>query len=283
MDVRDLGVDLMAFYEIANVIVTDDKLKENDLVDLTLRAGDATVQRKRVTYDTVVAVFKKYYQALLQSGSRAAAEKTFGTALQGEGRIPDFDQCVQVMLGGDEIFVAAHARFAQFESQIVSDVAAATFEGLPLNLRIAIAHSSAKRVDQGINQGPSDPQREENFYSHDYALFLGAESQGFLKGLERLQRRMELYIRILESVEKKKRLAPGFAKQLEALHLTELYTRTKFLATRPRPQWVYDTLLRMWAEGDLKGAAGSPDFELVDFSNKTLDKKNSSTMWRSSN
>jgi hypothetical protein len=94
---------------------------------------------------------------------------------------------------------------------------------------------------------------------------------------------MELYIRILESVEKKKRLAPGFAKQLEALHLTELYTRTKFLATRPRPQWVYDTLLRMWAEGDLKGAAGSPDFELVDFSNKTLDKKNSSTMWRSSN
>jgi hypothetical protein len=148
MDVRDLGVDLMTFYEIANVIVTDDKLKENDLVDLTLRAGDATVQRKRVTYDTVVAVFRKYYKALLLGGSRAAAEKAFGTALQVEGRIPDFDQCVQVMLGGDEIFVATHPYFAQFEFQIVSDVASATFEGLPLNLRESLLRTRARSVCQ---------------------------------------------------------------------------------------------------------------------------------------
>lgn len=272
MDVRDLGVDLMAFYEIANVIVTDDRLQESNLLDLTLRAGDPTVQRKRVTYDTVVAVLRNYFKILLLAGSKAAAEKAFGARLQAHGRIPDFDHCVQVMLGGDEIFVAAHVYFAQFEAQIISDLASATYEGLPLNLRTAVAYSSAKRVPKPSGkQGPSDPQREENFFSHHNTLELSGASHGFLKGLERTHRRIELYIRVLETVKQKKDLAPPFAKQLEDLHLRELYARSRFVAGRRRPADTYDRLFRMMATGDLKGAADTGEFDLVDFSGRTLD------------
>lgn len=269
-DVRDLGVDLMAHYEIAGVIVTDDNLKDDALVRLTLKSGDPTVDRKRVTYDTVVAIILDKFKSLLRGGGNAESEKAFGSAIPARGKIPDFEKCVQVMLGGDEIFVAAHPYFAKYEADIISDLDKATYADMPLNLRTAVAYSSAMRMpNPGGEKGVTNPQRSENFVAHHNALELATASHGFLKSLERTNRRIELYVEMLQTIEKKKKLAPPLAKRLADLRLTGLYTRSRY-PHKKMTDLLYEKLLNLIGRLDAQGAEATKHFELVDFSGKKV-------------
>lgn len=111
MDIRDMGVELMLHYEHSNREVGYNKYRDIDLMEETFRASDAIDERKRVTYDRVVEVFKKYHDRLIKNPDAGtnAAQKAFG------GQVKDkpgtFEEAVQIMLGGDEVYVAAHPFF----------------------------------------------------------------------------------------------------------------------------------------------------------------------------
>jgi hypothetical protein len=268
MDIRDLGVDVMAYYEIGNEIITAGKLGGDVLLEKTLRSGDAIIDRKRVTYDLVVAVFKSYFAQFGTAGVRPAAEKALGTTVQPPAMVSDFSKSIQVMLGGDEIFVAAHPDYAKFEPQILRDLNKMTYAGLPLNIRTGVAYSSAERaVGAGTTSGVADDQRENNQAAHDEAMKLAAESHGVLKPLERTHRRIELLIHRLEtsSSSRKRGLAAGYTTKLLDLHLLELYARLKRGHSKRLSARAFNTLLKKLRDGDVKGAEDSGLFELVDF------------------
>jgi hypothetical protein len=276
MDVRDLGVDLMAYYEAWNELVQDDKLQGTKLVEATLQSTDDTVARKRFTYYSVVAVFKKYFAEFQKTNAPAIALKSFGTTLHLGAPVSEFEKSIQIMLGGDEVFVAAHPYYAKFATQIIAELDAIQFTTQygtqALNMRVGVVYSSASWANRP-NTGAvvSDEQRLNNQIAHDKAMRLAAEAHGLIKPFERINRRIELLIDKLEANDKKKQLAPDYRKKLEDLHLMKLYARAKFMHAMPLSDAAYNRLLKQMQTGDLKGAKASGLFDLVDFTRKEVD------------
>jgi hypothetical protein len=280
LDIRDLGVDLMLSYELSNDLIGHFKFADNALLAETLRASDHTIKRKRATYDAVLQVFRSYH-GIPALRARFAAELAMGTLTEVSGPMPPFEQSVQLMVGGDEIFVAAHPLYAVHLGSIIRDLDLMAFEDQELNLRAGVAFSAAERaLVAGPDHGPKigADQRKKNQIAHHEALTLSSSAPNALKPFERAHRRMERLIEKLEdSADKKKRdLAPGYAKSLDELRLLKMYARAKHGHAKVLPKPVHAALLQaLRDEKDERNLLSALDkgAELVDFTGNVVDTK----------
>jgi hypothetical protein len=276
-DIRDLGVDLMLFYELANKKVVDDQLTDEALLAETLLSSDRTIERKRATYDQVRAVFAKYHGRGVDARAVSAAAQAMGTSPDHSGPMPPFDQSIQLMAGGDEIFVAAHPYYTEHIGEILQDLDLLAFEEQPLNLRAGVAFSSADLASMArrdIGPATSADQRKNNQVAHDQALTLSSNAPNKLKEFERAQRRMERLIqKLADSRDKKKNdLVPGYEKKLDELRLLKLYARMNYAHAKVRSRADYARVLK--ALRDESVAAEADDgAELVDFNGTEVDRK----------
>ena len=265
MDIRDLGVDLMTFYEISTKKIDDNKLGERDLLAETFVSSDQIVERKRFTYDQVVTVFKRYHVKLEQEvGHGPAADKAFGGPVA-KTPMPDFRTSVRIMLGGDELFVSAHPYYARFESQIIRDLAKVPFADQPLNMRTAVAYSSAKRVPSKPGPRIGDPQRRENQIAHDEAMTLSTNATGALKPLERAHRRIERLVDKLDANNAKAVKGQFFRRSLGNLRLLQLYARVTTAYAGPMADEVYRRLRKLLRDENLFAALETKRVDLVDY------------------
>lgn len=281
MDVRDLGVDLMFFYELANLKIVTRKLRAEALLAETIHAGETIVERRRFTYDKVVEVFRRRYFAMRGdpqiSSAFGAAIGAFGASAGAGGTRmpPTFDQSAQFMLGGDEIFVAAHPLYTAHIGDILRELDGLAFENQPINLRAGVAFSTAPGAGSGRAGGPSIPpdQRERNQIAHEEALLLSSSAPNVLKQFERAHRRIERLIHKLEVSKnsKKNDLVPAFQKRLDDLGLLEIYARVKHGEAEPLPPARFDRLLRALRDEDVAEAERNGT-ELVDFRDRKIDR-----------
>jgi len=224
------------------------------------------VQRKRATYAQVVETFKKYYTRASRSpvaDLSTDARRAFGADLRAAA-LPPFAKAVQFMIGGDEVFVAAHPYFATFVHNIIDDLDKAQFEGAGINLRAAVAFSSAAK---------GEPQRENNQTAHQQAMSLADTAPGTLKRLERTHRRIERLIEKLENNPKKKDQAPAYRSQLAELRLTKLFARAKHQRAGLLGPAAFKTLVRLLRAADIAAAEATGDFDLVDLSGRVVNGK----------
>jgi hypothetical protein len=277
MDIRDLGVDLMSLYETSTKVIDDFKYGELDLMFQTFLSSDQIVERKRFTYDSVVAVFREFHGRLSAiRDAQTTTERAFGCPVTPLG-LPDFESSVKVMLGGDEIFVAAHPLFAAVEHEIIAKLARILFAGEPLNMRTAVAYSAAPLLPPGRPTRPtvgpriSPEQRRENQLAHDEAMALAGDATGLLKPLERTHRRIERLIDMLEANDKKAKKGPAHRKSLESLRVPQLYARVKRGEARRLPDSVYRLLRRLLSAEDLRRALETKVVELVDLGGTVVD------------
>jgi hypothetical protein len=267
MDIRDLGVEVIATYEIVAKVIDDGQLGEQELLRQTLLASDATVLRRRVTYTSVVAVFGKYHRLLSQQpGLHAHATKAFGGPLEA-APLPAFELSVHVMLGGDEVFVAVHPYFSAVEHLIIADLALSTYRpGEPLNMRTGLVYSSAKRAT-------GTGQRRENQIAHDQAMKLAADAPGLVKPLERAHRRIERLIEKLEARDSKAVKGQFYRRSLDGLGLLRLYARGRRGFARPLSDDLFARVRRLLREENVAAALDTGLFELVDFRGARVDVK----------
>jgi hypothetical protein len=275
-DIRDLGVELLSYYEIVTKNIVDLQRGEAALLEQTLLSNDGTVLRKRFTYDRILAVFFQHYQTLRgKTGAFAAAQTAFGRPVFNSGPLPDFERSVQLMIGGDEFFIGAHPLYTERVSQIIADLDELFFDptlgDMKLNMRAGVAFSAAKQVSGGgpvdTVRGPgiSDAQRREHFKAHDSTMKLCADAPNMLKQFERAQDRIERLIGKLESNPKKKDRAPTFRSKVAALGLLRLYARAKFMHAPVSSPAAYARLRRALRDEDLAGALNTGKFDLIDF------------------
>jgi hypothetical protein len=265
LDIRDMGVDLMLLYEYSNRQVGHNKYSDADLMAETFRATDPIDARRRATYDAVVAVFRKYFDQLNRNPGNAAtvARQYFGG--DAGSKLGSFEQSVQIMLGGDEVYIAAHPLFAAMTPAIIGELEAATFDvDRLLDLRASVAFSDALHV-------AVDKRREETQRSHQEAMKHADVAPGMLKELERTARRIARLIEMVEANPKKKARGQGYRDELAKLPLQALFARWK--ADWP-PQTEQQTA-NLYAALQAGGVAeGEPDpVELVDFTGKVVEKK----------
>jgi hypothetical protein len=274
-DVRDLGVDLMLIYELANKRIVDDQLTNENLMAVTFISNNRTLLRKRDTYDQVVQVFKDVHDRIVKRqddahrASLAAVQAAGAGVFRSGGRIPDFAKSIQVMIGGDEIFVAAHPLYAGHVSEIIRTLDGRSSADEPLNLRAGVGFSAAEpAAGPGPTFGPQIPpdQRTNNQRSHDRALNAASNSTSALKPFERRQRRMERLIDMLEDSRdtKKHDLVPGYRKRLDDLHLLRMYARAQHGSARPLPDAMYGRLIQALRNEDVPTALRNGE-ELIDF------------------
>ena len=274
MDVRDLGVDVLLMHDAALARILDGRMADRRLLEETVRATELVTEMRRFTYDQVVATFGRYHAALKRSaalrrtdGSKEAA-RAFRKA---SGPLGAFEDDVQIMLGGDEMMVAAHPRFAAYVHDIVRELSEtvlgpgtvgpdARVGGKVLSIRAGVAFSLA--------QTPGD--RRQHQLAHHKAMRLADESHGLLKDLERRDRRIERLIDKLEDNPKKKDQAPPFRKRLTELRLTKLFTRVQHGNPRVLPMRRIEPLVRALRGGRLprrdRGLV-----ELVDHQGNVID------------
>ncbi|MEH2558562.1 hypothetical protein V1286_006091 [Bradyrhizobium algeriense] len=265
MDIRDMGVDLMLIYENSNREVGYHRYSDQDLMRETLRSTDPIDVRRRLTYDIVVATFKKHYDQLAKNPASGfkAAQAVFGGAT--DGKLGTFDESVQFMLGGDEIYVATHPLFAGVAPAIIGDLDKATFEAnRPIDLRTSVAFSRAPKTTFA-------QQREATQKSHQAALKHNELAPGTLKSLERTNRRIERLINMIEANPQKKVRGAGYRQELAKLPLRILFARWK-------PNWTKilskKDNARVYAALQAGDAATIDEYvELVDFTGKVVDRK----------
>jgi hypothetical protein len=266
MDVRDMGVELMLSLEKSNREVGFQRYSDVDLMQATFRADDPIDTRRRLTYDTVVAVFHKYYNLLAKGPGAAlpAAQRAFRGAV--DGKLGSFAESVQVMLGGDEVYVAAHPLFAHDVPAILGELEQAPYEkDRTIDLRSSVAFSSADKANAAH-------QRDATQKSHQEALKLAELAPGTLKSLERSNRRIERLIDMIEANPKKKARAPGYRQELVKLPLTKLFARVKHAWPEQLNREDFAKLYGALLSEDLAAAAAQDDyFELVDFTGKIVD------------
>src|SRR5690606_16137215 len=123
MDVRDLGVDLMLLYEDSNEEIEDGQLADRALLKESLESSDPSVDRMRFTYDRVVYEVEGRFFSLVrkyQKAAQKAAASAFGENVHDRGGTPgDSPVAARIMLGGDEVFVAAHPTYADHVPLII--------------------------------------------------------------------------------------------------------------------------------------------------------------------
>jgi len=271
MDIRDLGVDALQAYETSSAKIADGNLKGKKLLAQTFRSTDDITERRRLTYTYVLQTFGRYHNLLAHSAKRtdgkAEARKAFGAGLEMTPDLPDFDKAVQIMLGGDEVFVAADPRFEAYVHLIVKDLDSATTRStatgkVRLNMRTSVAYSEV---------GASE-KREVAQLSHHQAMAAADEATGILKELERANRRIERLIEKLEANDKKKADAPKFAEKLAKLRLLKLFVRVhwgkpKLLSAKQFVRLLTDLRTRGL------GAVDGDDRQLIDYEGKVVDAK----------
>ncbi|MFC4068858.1 hypothetical protein [Actinoplanes subglobosus] len=270
-DIRDLGVDLMLFYELVNKRVVDDQLTGENLLRATFVSNNRTVLRKRDTYEAVLTAFQKVHGRILtnradrQRALLGAVQAFGGGVLNGGAQMPVFARSIQLMVGGDEIFVAAHPLYAGHVSEIIGMLDIRVSDDQLLNLRAGVGFSAA--APEGT-PGPvvSPEQRRSNQLSHDRALNASSRSGNALKGLERRQRRMERLVDVLEDSRDKKKndLVKGYRKRLDDLHLLRVYARAQYGHARPLAPAMYRRLIVALRDEDVATALQNGE-ELVDF------------------
>jgi hypothetical protein len=286
MDVRDLGVEVARWYEYSNWVIQEDKLSGTKLMEETFESTKPINQRKRAMHAAVVKVMRKYNGRLAHKGVRKAAVAAFAPAemRQHGSALGPLSKHAQVMLGGDEVFVAAHPYFAQFESDIIADLEKETFKSdshdtdlgeRPFDLRIAVSYSSAKISPdtRTTSSGISPGQRQENQRAHAQALKLGGSAASALKPLERTQRRIERMIELLEANPKKAKRAPAFAERLAKLDLLRHYVRVQYADSEPLTSPAYDKLFDALERGDLVTAQRLKLVDLVDYSGNVVNAR----------
>ena len=221
-------------------------------------------------------MFRQYHGDTFSA--KLHAERAMGTKTTIGGPMPPFEKSIQLMAGGDEIFVAAHPDYAVHVSRIIQDLDGMSFEDQPLNLRAGVAFSSAEpaRVAGpafGLNITPE--QRKKNQRAHDEGLTASSNAPNVLKPFERRQRRMERLIQKLEDSKttKKNDLAPAFRKKLDELKLLDMYARAKHGHAKPLPGPVYTRMIRALKDENVQ-AALAEGVELVDFTGKVRDATN---------
>jgi hypothetical protein len=253
MDIRDLGVDLMLWYDDSTGRINYEKYENENLMNETFKASDPINEQKRYTYEKVVETFRKYHKPI-----KVIYDKSRNKAWE----MPDFNQSLRVMLGGDEVFVAASPAYGAVYPAIIGELHYTPYSNRLLNMRAAIAFSSAEIV--------RDPQkqRNNNQIAHDQAMALANEGSGLLKRLERTQRRIERLIEKLEANEKKKKKAQPYTEELERLGLVRLFARVKLL----NPSKIFTSLefiklRQLLSEGDIEETQKNTeiDLELVNF------------------
>jgi hypothetical protein len=264
LDIRDLGVALALLYENTTEDVEHRKLTGVKLMEETFKSTDWINRRKRLTYDRVVEVFKQYYDAVSQRrgllvGQRAGRVSLGATIRQS---VPSFGQSIQVMVGGDEVFVAAHPFYAGVVHRIIGDLAKTPLGEGTLNLRAAVAFSRAE----------GDPPKRDNVQAaHARAMMLAGLAPDGLKVLERSHRRIERLIAKLEANPKKKESAPKFRSDLDSLGLLRLFARPAPKGSMALTPQRYARLFRLLKAADIVGAQKTGDFELVDFGGQVVD------------
>lgn len=285
MDVRDLGVEVVLWYELSSWIIWEDKLSDIKLLEETIESTKPIVQRKRATYDAIVAIMKKYFDQLVRApaNGRQSALRAFETGVRPKGFANDFNSAVQVMLGGDEVFVAAHPYFARYVVDIVNDVEKATFKSdshgrdlgdRPLNMRVSVSYSSAKIAAGGSATATLSPaQRLENQRSHDRALRLGGSAASALKTYERTHRRIERLIALVEANPKKAKLAPPLRDRLAKLNLLRLFVQVQYAHTATLSMATYEALLAALESGNLVQAQGMKLVDVFDSSGNVVNTK----------
>jgi hypothetical protein len=204
MDVRDLGVDLLVPYELSNDAILMRQVRDTRLMIETFWASEPINRRKRATYDAVVDLFRKAHNA--RRDWKAESRRAFGNAGATLVPMPAFEDSVQIMMGGDEVFVSAHPGYAGLEAEIIKALSERRHKGLPLNIRVAVIYSSAFWAGTQPGSAPTPEQRERNAGAHDQALGLAGGLSATLKDLERRHRRMErLLDKLLEAADKQKK------------------------------------------------------------------------------
>jgi len=266
MDIRDMGVELMLDYENSNRLIGFHKYSDSDLMEETFRGSDVIDERRRYTYDSVIDVFKKYYDVLAKNPGAARTQALTAFGVKAIEPLPSFGESVQIMLGGDEVFAAAHPLFARYVPDIIGDLdktrRPAPFEDQTLNMRAGVAFSSALQ---------DADQRRMNQLSHQEAMKLGETALGALKRLERMHRRIERLIDMLEANPKKKAKAPPYRKKLDQLALVKLFARLKHGNAKPLSVKDFRELLRIFEAENIKAAQDTGKFELVDFTGKVVN------------
>ncbi|MHC2297252.1 hypothetical protein [Rhizobium mongolense] len=262
MDIRDLGVQIALLYDWFIGEIEVHRYRGVDLMVETFASSDLINQRKRVTYDKVIATFRKYFPLTNVPEALDAARKAFYGVGPDLHRPGSFEASVQVMMGGDEIFVAAHPIYSMFVCAIVADLREETYAGRPLDLRTGVAYSRAKE-----QKDPTD-QKKVNWAVHDQALGLATSSLNALKGHERAHRRIERLIEKLESNPKKRHLAAQYTAKLEALGLMKMFARSNYRFPWIMPRGDYlDAIRRLTEKYDWT----KPHTELVNDKCKTVD------------
>ncbi len=264
LDIRDMGVELMLLYEYTNRTVVHDKLSDLDLLNATFRATDPIDVRRRATYDVVVAIFRKYYDQLQRNPAAAAsiARQFFdGASL---GPLGSFEQAVQFMLGGDEVYIAGHPLFAAVTPALLGELDRATFAtDRPVDLRASVAFSDAATA-------PAGDQRETTQLSLQDALKHADLAPGTLKELERINRRILRLIEILEANPKKQSRGSGYRAELAKLPLQQLFARWK-ANWREKSQRETAKLYAALLTGGVTDPKDDP-IDLVDFTGTVIEK-----------
>jgi hypothetical protein len=269
MDIRDMGVDLMLDLELSNIEIDRHKYEDIKLMEETFRSSDAIEERRFFTYDSVRSVFEEYYNMLVTDFSTATltAQKAF------HGKVIDklgtFEEAVQIMLGGDEVYIAAHPLFAEHIPAIIAKIDQISYdEYRTLNLRTSISFSSAKNV-----KDPNDPKdREIIQLSHDQTMRLAEKAPNTLKDLERTHRRIERLIEMLDMNDQKATKAPPYRYALANLGLMKLFARVKYGHPEQQSIRAYNALLQALKNGDISSANVSQKLvELVDFNGNVIN------------
>jgi len=255
MDIRDLGIHVALLCDWWAGWIEVQQQRGVQLMMETFKVSDLINARRRVTYDAVVKAFRDVFPRTNSSSGVREASKAFDGTLSQDDRPGSFEDSVQVMLGGDEIFVAAHPCYTAFICEIVGALRRAEFEGIPLDMRTGVAFSRARK---GRNQ------KRANWEAHDQGHAMATRIMDELKKYERAHRRMERLIEKLEANPKKDKLAPPLRKELEALGLTKMYIRYKW--ANP---WPVDARQFRY---NLEHVAGNPDNELVGADCRVVDE-----------
>jgi hypothetical protein len=187
-------------------------------------------------------------------------------------RLGTFEEDVQVMVGGDEIMIALHPRFAAYVHNIVADLSETILGPGPVGPD-ARAGSPRLKVRAGVafSLARTQGKRSEHQIAHNKAMRLADESHAVTKDLERRERRIERLIEKLEANAKKQDRAPAFRKQLDALRLGKLFTRIQHGA----PQALSAARVDQMVAGFRAGTLARQDaalVELVDHQGKVVDR-----------
>ena len=275
MDVRDLGVEVLMMYDASNAKILDGRLAHERLLRETIRSTDVVTEMRRFTHEMVVDTFRRYHALLKHSarmrrtdGSKEAA-RAFRKASSSVG---DFDDDVQVMLGGDEIMVAAHPRFAAYLHNIVADLSETVLGPGPIGPQARSGSPRLKiRAGVAFSLAKAPGNRKQHQLAHHKAMRLADESHGLLKDLERRERRIERLVEMLEANPDKAKDAPKYRKRLDDLRLGKLFTRALHGNPRVLPMKRIEPLVAALREGKIPGRDRDL-FDVVDYEGKVVDR-----------